>query len=164
MKGITHQLFAASLAAIAINAGELDLSPWVALPLASMGALIPDIDHPESKLGRRVYPLSMLLFQFAGHRGFIHSLPFWGVLSWFFYYLNQQWFPSLYQAWIPLSVGHLSHLIGDMCFGRHGVQLLWPIRRRIRIVPGSWSVGGVHEFLFLCLFVVITAYVTGATI
>lgn len=164
MKGITHQLFATSLAAIAINAGELDLSLWVALPLASVGALLPDADHPESKLGRRVYPLSLLLYQFAGHRGVTHSLLFWALMSGGFYYLNQLWFPSLPQAWVALAVGHLSHLIGDMCFGRYGVQLLWPLRRRIRIVPGSWSVGGVHEFLFLCLFLVITAYVSGATI
>ena len=165
IKGVTHQAFAVTLAALAMNAGGLHISPWVGLPLASFGSLIPDIDHPESKLGRRVYPLSSLLFQFAGHRGFFHSLVFWGMMTFAFYlansYLGQGYLP---EAWLLISIGHLSHLLGDMFFGRHGVQLLWPIRRRIRIVPGSWSVGGVHEFLFLCLFVVITAYVTGASI
>ena len=161
IKGITHQAFAASLAAIAIHSGELSISSWVGLPLASLGALIPDCDHPESKLGRRIYPLSCIFYQFAGHRGFFHSLAFWVLLSVGFYLINQRWIPASPEAWILLSVGHLSHLVGDMFFGRHGVQLLWPIKRRIRIMPGTWAVGGLYEFIFLVIFMFIASVFSG---
>jgi len=42
--------------------------------LCAFAALLPDIDHPTSTLGRRIYPISKLISSIFGHRGLTHSL------------------------------------------------------------------------------------------
>ena len=158
--GVSHQAFGICLAAIAVNAGYLDMSMWFALPLASAGSLFPDVDSHHSKLGRRIYPVSALINQLVGHRTFFHSLIAWGLTTAGFYYLNTLWPDLPQQLWAALSLGHLSHLVGDMAFGG-GVQLFWPYKRRIKVIPSRWSVGRLHEFAFLCIFLATTAFATG---
>jgi inner membrane protein len=46
----------------------------VALALAIGGALLPDIDHPQSWVGRRARLISQPLAALIGHRGFTHSI------------------------------------------------------------------------------------------
>src|SRR4051812_14632718 len=41
--------------------------------LAVFGALLPDIDHPQSWVGRRIRPVSTALAAALGHRGITHS-------------------------------------------------------------------------------------------
>ncbi|QQQ15843.1 hypothetical protein JJL53_24060 (plasmid) [Aeromonas media] len=62
-----------------------------------------------------------------------------------------------------MSIGHASHLAGDMLVGGNGVQLLWPMKQRQTIVPGTWSLGGLHEIVLFCIFSLITAYLFGYT-
>ena len=163
MKGLTHQAFAACCAAIAIHAGAIDIPMWVGVPIAGLGGLVPELEHPRSKLGRRVYPLSVLLYQFLGHRGFLHSAAFWALLTGVFWLLNgfADFLPA--ETWKLLSIGHASHLAGDVLVGGNGVQLLWPMKQRQTIVPGTWSLGGLHEIVLFCIFSLITAYLFGYT-
>ena len=88
--------------------------------LVCIGALLPDIDHPESFFGRRIKPLSTFISEVFGHRGFFHSLfvplLIYAILAIVF----DQFFIGL-----SLSVGYLSHLIGD-AFTQKGVNFLHP--------------------------------------
>ena len=148
MKGVTHQLFGITCYVYApITTGHV----WLDLVLVATGALIPDIDHPKSMLGQCVKPLSMLIHQFAGHRGPFHSLLMTAIMAYALLNLNvllTTIFPFLpLNMWSIVTLGTVTHLIGDMVFGKSGVPLFWPIMFRVRIVPASFGVGGSAEFL-----------------
>lgn len=46
---------------------------------SAIGALVPDIDHPQSKAGKKIGFLSSWISKGFGHRGLIHS-PFFALL------------------------------------------------------------------------------------
>ncbi len=95
-----------------------------ATAIAGLGALLPDIDHPQSAVGRRIPFLSVPLTKVFGHRGVTHSLLAVTAVV----FALRQW--SGYEPGIiaPLCIGYLSHLGGDM-LTPSGVPLLWPVRR-----------------------------------
>ncbi len=95
-----------------------------AIALATAGALLPDIDHPASWVGRRLRVISRPLAAIIGHRGVTHSLvavlACLIVLSW----------AGLSRVVIdPLVVGYLSHLAADL-FTSSGLRLAWPSSKR----------------------------------
>ena len=90
--------------------------------LAVFGALLPDIDHPQSWVGRRTRPVSTALAAALGHRGITHSalaVVFLVVLL-----LHGGFRQASVTA---LAVGYLSHLAADMLTPR-GLRLAWPLR------------------------------------
>jgi inner membrane protein len=113
--------FAAWLAAAPL----LHLSPveplYVALAVA--GSLLPDIDHPNSWVGRRSRPISTAVAAVLGHRGFTHSaVAVVGLVTLLLYAGLRQGMVS------ALAVGYLSHLAADMLTPR-GLRLAWPLRK-----------------------------------
>ena len=99
----------------------------VALALAIGGALLPDIDHPYSWVGRRARLISHPLAALIGHRGFTHSIlavVACGLL------LRGRGFGHAVVD--PLVVGYLSHLVADL-LTPSGLRLAWPLRRRFAI-------------------------------
>ncbi|HTW29331.1 MAG TPA: metal-dependent hydrolase [Acetobacteraceae bacterium] len=120
---------AVGLAAWVWAAPHLGLSPVdpAALALAAAGALLPDIDHPRSWVGRRAWPISRPLAALIGHRGVTHSLlavvACAAALRW-------QGFSRAVST--PLVVGYMSHLAADLLTPA-GLRLAWPARR-------SWAV------------------------
>jgi len=117
---------------------------WV-LGGALVGALLPDIDHPKSWLGRRLPFISVPLAAVFGHRGITHSLLAVVGVAWALYYALEQW--NLGAGWglaaagVGVAVGYLSHLLGD--FATHGgVPWLWPYKKRFSLPltfrSGSW--------------------------
>ncbi len=97
------------------------------LGLAVAGALLPDLDHPGSWVGRRARPVSTALAAMLGHRGVTHSALAVAGLVWLMVQAGQHRGP----VW-ALAVGYLSHLAADMLTPR-GLRLAWPLRR-------SWGV------------------------
>lgn len=100
---------------------------------AAVGGLLPDIDHPESVVGRRVRLISVPLAAIFGHRGFTHSLL--AVLLLGYAVISANTPASVY--WLPLCVGYLSHILGD-ALSASGVPLLYPWSRkrfRARVLP-----------------------------
>jgi inner membrane protein len=91
--------------------------------LAVIGALLPDIDHPQSWVGRRTRPLSSALAATLGHRGITHSA--FAVIGLAALLLCGGYRRMTVAA---LAVGYLSHLAADMLTPR-GLRLLWPSRR-----------------------------------
>ena len=114
---------------IILGVGAVYLTHKMAIPCnsvvlvstASLGALLPDIDHPKSKVGRVVPFLSRPLYKWVGHRTLTHSLAFATLTA----SVGLQ----LHAAFgIGLFVGVISHILLDM-FTPAGVSLLYPFRK-----------------------------------
>lgn len=110
------------------------------LGLALLGALMPDVDTPESKLGRQFGILSRLFRFLAGHRGIFHSV-FAAVL---FAAIVWVLFGPTYGT--ALFVGYASHLLIDG-LTKNGINYLHPISN-LRI-SGFIVTGGLSENLLL---------------
>ncbi len=113
------------LAAWIAAAPVLHLSPAdpVYLGLAAAGSLLPDIDHPQSWVGRRARPVSSVIAAVLGHRGITHSAVAVVVLIALLAHAG-----SRRGAVSALAIGYLSHLAADMLTPR-GLRLAWPMRR-----------------------------------
>ncbi|MGP1931316.1 MAG: metal-dependent hydrolase [Arsenophonus sp. ET-YP4-MAG3] len=90
------------------------------------GALLPDIDHPSSYLGRLFRFISIPVCKLCGRRGFTHSL-----FSWFIITLLSTQFSNSYLFSDTLVkgflLGYFSHLVGDM-LTKKGIPFLWPLK------------------------------------
>lgn len=73
MMGYTHLAAGACVGALA---GKLVGSPMVGVAIGSMAALLPDIDHPGSLLGKRLKPVSYVVAAGVKHRGPTHTVWF----------------------------------------------------------------------------------------
>jgi inner membrane protein len=113
------------LAAWIAAAPLLHLSPVdpVYLALTVAGSLLPDIDHPNSWVGRRSRPISTAIAASFGHRGLTHSAV--AVVGLVALLLHAGYRQGTVSA---LAVGYLSHLAADMLTPR-GLRLAWPLRR-----------------------------------
>jgi inner membrane protein len=96
----------------------------VSVPVAVLGSLMPDIDHPKSWVGKRTRPVSSFIARHCGHRGFTHSAII--VALCLFLLHNQLGLPK--NITVPFLVGYLSHLAGDFLTPK-GLRLAWPIKK-----------------------------------
>ncbi|PTC00201.1 hypothetical protein C9975_08825, partial [Thalassospira xiamenensis] len=111
----SHQLVAASgfvAYTDVVTGGDWGLTPsfWFALALVLAGAALPDIDHPQSTLGKRVKFLSYPISTLFGHRGITHSLALLAALYFAGVYFNWPWV-----FWLVTGVA--LHYVGDYCRG-----------------------------------------------
>ena len=113
------------LATWVATAPLLHLSPVnpLYLALAVAGSLLPDVDHPNSWIGRRSRPISTAIAAALGHRGLTHSaVAVAGLIALLLH-------AGCRQAEVSaLAVGYLSHLAADMLTPR-GLRLAWPLRK-----------------------------------
>lgn len=122
-----------------------------------IGGLLPDIDHPTSKVGRKVPLISKTINALFGHRGFTHTLVA-GLLFTYFLFLCSTILPDMIQAFflpfgLGLAVGYFSHLLLDM-LTVSGIPLFYPIfRKDIRIAKLH---SGRDDFMVMVFTVVIT--------
>ncbi|MBR9703375.1 metal-dependent hydrolase [Candidatus Woesearchaeota archaeon] len=138
-RGITHFVFG-----LFVGTGAHVLwggDPFLTLVSAALGALLPDIDHPASFIGRRVKPVAWL----ARHRGFFHSLFGAAILTGLYEvilrtsgYVNTP-LPAYFFA------GFLSHLILDAST-KEGIQPFYPAKKKIK---GQKRTGSLLEWIFL---------------
>lgn len=108
-----------------------------------VGSLLPDIDHPGSKLGRRVPIISHIMYLF-GHRGITHSLLFVLILA----LLGEFVSPVFY----GLAIGSAVHIAGDM-LTPSGVPFFWPHKRRYSLL--GFRTGGIVDHLIGTLAIVL---------
>lgn len=105
-----------------------------ALAAAALGALLPDIDHPQSWAGRKLRVVSVPLSLIVGHRGITHSLLAVAGAMALLATMSTKWMAA------PVVIGYLSHLLADS-LTPSGVPLLWPSKRRFSLNwcdTGSW--------------------------
>ena len=121
----------------------------------SAGALLPDIDKMNSKVGRKALPISAAAQLVCGHRGFFHSPIFYLVLGAISLFL----FPgyNLYTYAFLLGIG--THLFLDM-LNPTGIPLLFPITsRKFHLL--SIGTGGIEERIFYFVFILAFCYFFG---
>lgn len=94
-----------------------------------LGSLLPDIDHPQSYLGRRLTPLSVPIFKLFGHRGITHSFLSLSILG---IILTESGYVNTYLSG-GILLGYLSHLIADM-FTPTGIPLFYPMKKKFSFV------------------------------
>ena len=146
MKGASHMLMGASAGAVLSVAVTGHMDP-VTVSASSIGALLPDLDHPRSKLGRKVLPVSLILWLVIGHRGMSHSLVAWGIIGTIAAAVSI-YAPTLTLPLSGLALGYGVHLLGD-AMTYSGIPLMWPARKRYRIGGGLFATGGLMEYVAL---------------
>jgi inner membrane protein len=149
----TH--FLAGAAAGLIMAGSADIkTAAISTVVAGVSALLPDLDDPNSKMGRVIPIVSWAVKKVVGHRGPLHSLVGTGAAS-----LLAAIFLNLGHAHYltpMVTVGYLSHLIVDS-LNPQGCPWLWPLNMHFKIP--LVSTGSIIEkmivtpaLLVLCMY------------
>jgi len=141
--------------------GEAGVSLGLALAAAVIGSLLPDIDHPESKiayqagLARGRGPLTDvagfgLRALLGGHRGLTHSALACILIS----LAALLALPLAGAGVVGFALGYLSHIAADM-LTKEGVRFWWPVsRREVGIGPRAlrFRSGGRLEYAVVAAF------------
>ena len=113
-----------------------------------IGSVLPDIDEPNSFIGRRSFGLSKLINRLFGHRGFTHSLTCWIMLA-----ILSLLYSNTFT--ISISLGYLFHLMGDL-FSTSGLRLFLPFsEKRVKMFI-TYQTGGTREkmIFYLCIVLI----------
>ncbi|MED1204563.1 metal-dependent hydrolase [Heyndrickxia acidicola] len=150
MQGKTHVLggAAAGLLYLSVNSAN---DPLLFVSSCAVGALIPDIDHTGSTLGRKIPLLDNVISGLFGHRTFTHSLLF--LFLAFLLFKFTHWNIDFE---FGILIGMFSHMVLD-ALTKEGIQFLWPLKIRIRI-PLGIRTGGPLEKVFMLALVLYIAY------
>ncbi|PKL19330.1 MAG: hypothetical protein CVV49_01235 [Spirochaetae bacterium HGW-Spirochaetae-5] len=163
MTATTHYAFSYLLCAAA------GMEPATALT-ASLFSLLPDIDHPESTIGRIFSPLSKYIQRKYGHRTVTHSI--FAIMFISAVLLPLLLIPRLLQWGSPFWTGlyaaallaFSSHIFIDL-FNKSGVRIFSPFSQKeyisfrtpsLRILVSSWQ-----EYILLFVIVFFAFTVTG---
>ena len=143
MTGNTHILggIAASLAFAQIS----NYDPVVLVGAGVVGALLPDICHGGSKIGRTFPLVSKVINILFGHRSFTHSLLFLFLMA---ALLNS--FVTNESIVKGILVGMVSHFVLDMAT-KNGIKLLYPLKITIRFPLTTKTGGKVENIVFTAL-------------
>jgi len=128
-----------------------------AIAAVALGSLFPDIDEPNSWIGKRTMGISKVMNWLFGHRGITHSL--FGALAIaaiFMLIANIFTVPAIVFAYFMM--GYLLHLFGDS-FSKSGVPWLLPFCKKnyqsgfgyVYYVTGKSSEMAVFVVFFVCL-------------
>ena len=149
MTGKTH--IVGGIAASLAYAQFTNYDPITMLGAGVIGALVPDICHTGSKIGRKLPLLSKLVNKVFGHRTITHSLLFLVM------------FAALLNAFIPneavkagFLAGMVSHYLLDMAT-KQGIKLLYPFRMTVRF-PVTTKTGGKVESVVFSILSLLSFY------
>ncbi|BAP58521.1 metal-dependent hydrolase [Candidatus Tachikawaea gelatinosa] len=128
---------------------------WHLVFASFLTCLLPDIDHTQSFIGKKLKFLSKSISRIFGHRGFTHSL--FCLLNIF---ILQKIITNLsiipYDIGQGFFLGYLSHILADS-FTPHGVKLFWPLKYRFRI-PFLKNYKNYQSEKIFCILII--SYVT----
>lgn len=133
-------------------AGIMDID--VSAPLIAglvIGSVFPDIDEPNSYIGKRSLGTSYIINALFGHRGLTHSL-----LPFILLVLLTIKFPV--SMLIGFTAGYLFHILSDM-FSKSGVPLFLPFSNKKYAIP-IYRTGGISEHI---IFAIATVYLLKLT-
>ena len=134
---------------IAHATGNLIPGPLIAV---AIGAILPDIDEPNSIAGKKTKTFSNFLKANSGHRGITHSLLALAIVAALLYVAHRAVGVSF--AWAAfLALGYFLHLLEDS-FSKAGIAWLQPFSRH-RFQSGfhllSYKTGGKFEVILAFL-------------
>lgn len=149
MTGKTHIIggLAASLAFAQVTSYD----PVLLVGAGVIGAILPDICHGGSKVGRAFPVVSKVINMLFGHRSFTHSLLFLVIMA---FLMNS--FVTNESVTAGVLVGMASHLVLDMAT-RNGIKLLFPLKLRVRF-PLTTRTGGTVEYVVLAALSLLSVY------
>ncbi|MCA9375622.1 MAG: metal-dependent hydrolase [Candidatus Doudnabacteria bacterium] len=156
MTGKTHMAVGASTAwigAMAAGAAGVELTTGDAallVALGALGALLPDLDAPKSRIHNVFKGLTTPIGYIAKHRNFFHSLLAVAIVfgaSWWFG--ANELVPG---AAFVLAAGYISHIVIDMLTPA-GVRVLFPLKAKLHWLPRKLSpkTGGIVDNLLFLL-------------
>ncbi len=137
----THLAFALLIALVLLF---LNINP-VFIIIFVIAALLPDIDNPFSKIGKKVKIINYLFV----HRGFFHSLFALLIFTILLYFFN------IFIATAFFS-GYFLHLLLDS-FTKQGIFLFYPLSTKKS--KGKLKVGSLAEtiiFVIILFFIIIS--------
>ncbi|MBW2981379.1 metal-dependent hydrolase [Candidatus Woesearchaeota archaeon] len=140
MKARTHLAFSFFSGLILmdfINIGN----KYIFFAFLLLGALLPDIDTPNSKISRKIPVIPKILSIFAKHRGIFHSIFLALAFTAIFWMLKPVY-------GIALFAGYFSHLLIDG-FTKAGVNFLHPVSQ-LRLA-GPIETGKIWEWVFFAV-------------
>lgn len=121
---------------------------YVYFVLVLFGAVLPDVDSPNSKIGSKI----KIIGRIFKHRGVFHSLIAGFLISWVLWYFVG------HNYGIALFIGYASHLFIDG-FTKLGINFLHPISRLH--LSGFIETGKFGEFVVFVLILVGILYKLG---
>ena len=115
---------------------HMQIEPLVAIGCIFIGSLLPDLDHPESTIGKKLLFISIPLSAVFGHRQITHSI--WSLVAFWMLFEAQGEYALM------LMIGYISHLLADVVTDS-GIPFFWPLQTRIRL-PLGITTGGIVEY------------------
>lgn len=182
MLGVTHSTFgvACALGGLILTKQADPLIAGIAIASASVGALSPDLDHPQATLSRKnvVFgAISQIMSHLSSHRRFWHTIPacmifsaaYFGILYLFGSLIGTgmsgvtkvpDLMPYYIVATIYFFVGAISHLIAD-AMNPQGSPLLFPIQmdlnKKVHIPIICVETGSPGELIYRTVFAILVA-------
>lgn len=144
---ITHLVF--GLLCGILFKGYVHLNIWYYYPIVLFAALLPDIDHPDSKVGNKFGFFSKFIEKTFGHRGLFHTIYIAILFAW----LISLFFAKQYAY--AFFIGYVSHLFIDG-FTKMGINFLHPLST-LRL-HGFVETRSTMEYLLLICFGILVVY------
>lgn len=147
MQGVTHAIGGAALAsAVLLAMGPENTGPagvLIGISAGALGGLIPDIDHPNSKISHKLKPVSAIVTALFSHRGLFHAPLFYAVL----WLLWARFCPAGQYLILGhmLFVGIASHLLLDS-LNPAGIPALLPFSSK-KVHIANIRTGGAAEIV-----------------
>ena len=135
MQGTTHMaigFMTGSFVSFAFHV-PLYLPVGAVLTVAIVGSIVPDIDHPDSKISHDVKGFGAP-FRLFSHRGVTHSFLALIIVALVLFFLRVQLTEAL-----AFFLAYTSHLAAD-AMTKSGIRLWWPSQRRFWLLPRGFRV------------------------
>jgi inner membrane protein len=98
-------------------------------------AILPDIDHVKSPIGKLFYPIAKWLNIKYGHRTVTHSAIFFFCLLLIVAFIEKI-FRTDFTISLIVGFAYFSHLLFDM-MTKAGIPLFWPFKKNPCVIPGN---------------------------
>ncbi|WP_051531541.1 metal-dependent hydrolase [Clostridiisalibacter paucivorans] len=175
MTGKTHMMIGAA-AGITFGMNTSIETTIGVIGAAIFGALLPDIDHPKSKLNQRILfsnnkltklitysLLGVIMYYFdfkllglvcvlvglSTHRGITHSILGYLMFSAIAYKIAAE--NGLWEVYKGFNIGYITHLIGDFITIK-GIKVFWPLDFKIKFPVPIKTDGIVEHFILTASF------------
>ena len=142
MMFFTHLLFGIFASVLYFNFFNPNINFLIIVFTIILASIIPDIDNPVSKIGRK--------FKFVGfifkHRGFFHSFLAIIIFGYIMFKLTSK------ELAIAFCFGYASHLIAD-AMTKKGVKLFHPFSKKA--LKGFIKTGGFLEWIVFFILIIL---------
>ncbi|MDP2908129.1 MAG: metal-dependent hydrolase [Nanoarchaeota archaeon] len=141
----THLAFGLLVGLLSLNYLNVP-STYLFIIMVCFASALPDIDESDSRIGRKIRPISWFIEKVFGHRNVFHSIfPLLAMFITFFYILKWN------VAGTAFLLGYSGHLFIDM-FTYMGIGLLHPLYKGR--ITGFIKTGGIveHVLFFILIF------------